>query len=100
VDRGGEGWIVFSPLRTLCGGYGERPLGFDQTVNVEAIVVEELPSLLYRLELSSNKAQVLAHGAGSAVRNWVRLLPGDRVEVELGAHDLTRGRILKKIGNL
>lgn len=66
---------------------------------VEAVVVEELPSLLYRLELS-NKVQVLAHGAGSAVRNWVRLLPGDHVEVELGEHDLTRGRIVKKIGNL
>ena len=66
---------------------------------VEAVVVEELPSLLFRLELR-NKAQVLAHGAGSAVRNWVRLLPGDHVEVELGEHDLTRGRIVKKIGNL
>ena len=66
-------------------------------MTVEAIVVEELPSLLFRLELS-NKAQVLAHGAGAASKNWVRLLPGDRVEVELGEHDLTRGRILKKIG--
>jgi len=84
----------------------ERGLGGDkntgtgeqhETVTVPAVVVEELPSLLYRLELN-NKAQVLAHGAGSAVRNWVRLLPGDRVEVELGEHDLTRGRIVKKIG--
>lgn len=66
-------------------------------MTVSAVVVEELPSLLYRLELN-NKSQVLAHGAGSAVRNWVRLLPGDRVEVELGEHDLTRGRIVKKIG--
>lgn len=72
-------------------------MGFNETVRVHAVVVEELPSLLYRLELS-NKAQVLAHGAGSAVRNWVRLLPGDHVEVELGEHDLTRGRIVKKIG--
>jgi translation initiation factor IF-1 len=66
-------------------------------VTIEAVVLEELPSLLYRLELK-NKQQVLAHGAGAAVRNWVRLLPGDRVEVELAEHDLTRGRILKKIG--
>lgn len=70
---------------------------------VEAVVVEELPSLLFRLELK-NKQQVLAHGAGSApgkegaaARNWVRLLPGDRVEVELAEHDLTRGRILRKL---
>ena len=72
-------------------------MGFDQTVT-EATVIEELPSLLFRLELSNNKSPVLAHGAGSAKRNWVRLLPGDRVEVELGEHDLTRGRILRKIG--
>jgi translation initiation factor IF-1 len=64
--------------------------------SVDAVVMEELPSLLYRLELN-NKAQVLAHGAGSANRNWVRLLPGDRVEVELGEHDLTRGRIVRKL---
>jgi translation initiation factor IF-1 len=66
--------------------------------SVEAVVVEELPSLLYRLELG-NKAQVLAHGAGAgaAQRNWVRLLPGDRVEVELAEHDLTRGRIVRKL---
>jgi len=68
-----------------------------EAVVLEATVVEELPSLVYRLELS-NKTRVLAHGAGSANRNWVRLLPGDRVEVELGEHDLTRGRIVKKIG--
>jgi translation initiation factor IF-1 len=73
---------------------------------VEATVVEELPSLVYRLELG-NKAQVLAHGAGSApqrsgaeksaTRNWVRLLPGDRVEVEFAEHDPTRGRIVRKL---
>jgi translation initiation factor IF-1 len=63
---------------------------------LSAVVVEELPGLLFRLELE-NRSQVLAHGAGSAVRNWVRLLPGDRVEVELAEQDPTRGRILKKL---
>jgi translation initiation factor IF-1 len=63
---------------------------------VEATVLEELPSLLYRLELG-NKMQVLAHGAGAAERNWVRLLPGDRVEVEFAEHDPTRARILQRI---
>jgi len=64
---------------------------------VNAVVVEELPGLLFRLELG-NQSQVLAHGAGAAVKNWVRLLPGDRVEVELAEQDPTRGRIVKKIG--
>jgi translation initiation factor IF-1 len=63
---------------------------------VQAIVIEELPSLLYRLELS-NKAKVLAHAAGAGQKNWVRLLPGDRVEIEFAEHDLSRGRILKKV---
>lgn len=68
---------------------------------VEATVIEELPGLLYRLELE-NKARVLAHGAlsapaGTAQRNWVRLLPGDRVEIEFAEHDLTRGRIVRKL---
>ena len=70
---------------------------------VAATVLEEMPSLVYRLELS-NKAQVLAHGTGAArssgsgaARNWVRLLPGDRVEVELAEHDPTRGRIIRKM---
>jgi translation initiation factor IF-1 len=71
-------------------------------MRVEATVLEELPSLAYRLELS-NKSQVLAHAAGvaqrnrGAERNWVRLLPGDRVEVEFAESDPTRARILKKI---
>ena len=66
-------------------------------VTVTATVVEELPGLLFRLELE-NKASVLAHGAGAGQRNWVRLLPGDRVEVEFAEHDLTRARIVRKIG--
>ena len=64
---------------------------------VTAEVLEELPSLVYRLKLQ-NEAKVLAHAAGVAERNWVRLLPGDRVEVEFAEHDLTRGRITKKLG--
>ena len=64
---------------------------------VEAIVLEELPAMLFRVELG-NKSTVLAHGAGAAGgRNWVRLLPGDRVEVEFAEHDLTRGRITRKL---
>ena len=63
---------------------------------IPARVIEELPSLVYRLELE-NHAQVVAHAAGSAQKNFVRLLPGDRVEVELAATDLTRGRITRKL---
>ncbi|MDQ6677934.1 MAG: translation initiation factor IF-1 [Acidobacteriota bacterium] len=62
----------------------------------EALVVEELPSLIFRLELE-NKKQVLAHAAGPAQKNFVRLLPGDRVEVEFAVNDPARGRITRKL---
>ncbi len=71
-------------------------MGFDPPLIVVAKVLEELPSMLYRLELE-NRQRVLAHPAGAAQINFVRLLPGDRVEVELGSTDLTRGRITKKL---
>jgi translation initiation factor IF-1 len=77
-------------------GYEGRSLGVNKTLMVEAKVLEELPSLLYRLELDNQK-RVLAHPAGAAQINFVRLLPGDRVEVELGSNDLTRGRITRKL---
>jgi translation initiation factor IF-1 len=63
---------------------------------VRAKVIEELPSLVYRVELE-RKQTALAHAAGNAQRNFVRLLPGDRVEVELAPHDDTRGRIVRKL---
>lgn len=61
---------------------------------VVATVVELLPNATYRLVLE-NQQTVTAHAAGSAVRNFVRLRPQDRVEVELSPADPTRGRIVK-----
>jgi translation initiation factor IF-1 len=60
---------------------------------VTAIVLEEMPNGLYRVELEG-KQQVLAHPVGAVKRNFVRLRPGDQVQVELSPHDLTRGRIV------
>ena len=63
---------------------------------VEARVLEELPSLVFRVELE-NRQTVLAHAAGEKQKNFVRLLPGDRVEVDLSLYDATRGRIVRKL---
>ncbi len=63
---------------------------------IEARVVEEMPNGVFRVELV-NKDLALAHPSGEKVRNFVRLLPGDRVEVVLMPHDLTRGRITRKL---
>ena len=74
-------------------------MGTDQAVKSAAVtgeVVELLPSAAYRLRLE-NEASVIAHAAGSAVKNFLRLRPGDRVRVELSAQDKTRGRIVEKL---
>jgi len=64
---------------------------------VEATVVEERPAAVYALVLE-NQHRVLAHMVGTVKRNFVRLVPGDRVEVELAPRDPTRGRIVRKLG--
>ena len=63
---------------------------------VEATVLEERPSAVWLVKLE-NQQQVLAHVVGAVERNFVRLVPGDRVAVELSPHDPTRGRIRKKL---
>ena len=69
-------------------------MGTDQAV--EARVMEAMPNGIFRVELE-NRNLVLAHPSAEQVKNFVRLLPGDRVEVVLAAHDLTRGRITRKL---
>jgi translation initiation factor IF-1 len=69
-------------------------MGADQAVG--ARVVEAMPNGIFRVELE-NRNLVLAHPSAEKVKNFVRLLPGDRVEVVLAPHDLTRGRIIRKL---
>jgi translation initiation factor IF-1 len=59
---------------------------------VEGTVVEPLPNAMFRVELD-NGHRVLAHVSGKMRMNFIRILPGDRVKVELSPYDLTRGRI-------
>jgi translation initiation factor IF-1 len=63
---------------------------------VEGVVEAQLPSGLYRVEIDGSH-RVTAHVGGGPDRNFVRLLVGDRVVIELAARDLTRGRIVRKL---
>ncbi len=62
---------------------------------VEGIVEAQLPSGLYRVEIDGSR--ITAHVGGGVERNFIRLLVGDRVVVELTPRDLTRGRVVKKL---
>lgn len=65
----------------------------DDVIRVEAAVRETLPNQLYRLELD-NGHKVLAHISGKMRMHFIRILPGDRVTVEVSRYDPTRGRII------
>jgi len=62
-------------------------------IEIEGKVIEPLPNAMFRVELE-NGHRILAHVSGKIRMNFIRILPGDRVLVELSPYDLTRGRIL------
>jgi len=68
----------------------------EDAVEVEGKVVEPLPNAMFRVELD-NGHKVLAHVSGKMRMNYIRILPGDRVKVELSPYDLSRGRITFRV---
>ncbi|HUI93746.1 MAG TPA: translation initiation factor IF-1 [Chitinivibrionales bacterium] len=65
----------------------------QESIQVEGTVVETLPNASFRVELE-NKHEILAHISGKMRMNYIRILPGDKVLIELSPYDLTRGRIV------
>ncbi len=65
----------------------------DDVIEVEATVLETLPNAMFKVELQQNGAVILAHVSGKIRMNYIRILPGDKVTVEISPYDLTRGRI-------
>jgi translation initiation factor IF-1 len=71
----------------------ERFMAKEEAIKVEGIVLETLPNAMFKVELE-NKHQVLAHISGKMRMHFIKILPGDRVTVELSPYDLSRGRIV------
>jgi translation initiation factor IF-1 len=67
-----------------------------EIIRLEGVVRETLPSTTFRVELE-NGHEILAHISGRMRVNYIRLLPGDRVSVEMSPYDLTKGRIVKRL---
>jgi translation initiation factor IF-1 len=64
----------------------------EQTLQVEGTIVESLPNTMFRVDLD-NGHRILGHISGKMRKHYIRILPGDKVTVELSPYDLTRGRI-------
>jgi len=73
------------------GGMGR--MAKSDSIEVEGIVVEALPNAMFKVKLE-NEHIVLAHISGKLRMNFIRILPGDKVTLELSPYDLTRGRIV------
>ena len=68
----------------------------EEPIRVEAVVREALPNAMFRVELP-NGHQVLAHISGKIRMHYIRVLPGDKVLIELSPYDLSRGRITYRL---
>ena len=64
----------------------------EDVIEIAGIVVEKLPNAMFKVELE-NGHQVLAHISGKLRKNFIRILPGDKVTMEMSPYDLTKGRI-------
>ncbi|OGC08188.1 translation initiation factor IF-1 [candidate division WOR-1 bacterium RIFOXYA2_FULL_36_21] len=67
-------------------------MGNKDVIELEGEVVEALPNALFRVKVETGQI-VLAHVSGKIRKNFIRILPGDKVKIELSPYDLTRGRI-------
>jgi len=70
----------------------KRLMAKEDSIQVEGTVIETLPNAMFKVELE-NKHMVLAHVSGKMRMHFIKILPGDKVTVELSPYDLTRGRI-------
>jgi translation initiation factor IF-1 len=76
----------------------ERRMAKEEPIEVEGVVVEPLPNAMFRVKLDNGHV-VLAHISGKMRMHYIRILPGDRVTVELSPYDLNRGRIIYRSKN-
>lgn len=65
----------------------------EDVLRFDGVVMEQLPNAMFRVELESKK-QVLAHISGKMRMNYIKIIPGDKVTLEMSPYDLTKGRIV------
>lgn len=81
--------MIYSLKRSPKGGIC---LSKQDMIEIEGTVVEALPNAMFQVELPNGR-KILAHISGKLRMNFIRILPGDKVTIEMSPYDLTRGRI-------
>ncbi len=87
--------MAFWVLRKNCNqdfNLSEKRMAKEEPIEVEGVVIEPLPNAMFRVKLDNDHI-VLAHISGKMRMHYIRILPGDKVTVELSPYDLNRGRI-------
>jgi translation initiation factor IF-1 len=69
----------------------------EKLIEVEGVVVEALPNVMFRVVLDCNGATILCQASGKMRKNFIKVIAGDRVKVEMSPYDLTRGRIVTRL---
>lgn len=97
--------MVMPPLsggdrRCLAGcveneGFAEKhPLAKSEPIEMEAVVTQALPNAMFKIKLDGADSEILGIVSGKMRKHFIRILPGDRVKVEISPYDLTKGRIV------
>jgi len=81
-------WLIFATLRALDG----ENMAKNDAIEVEGTVTVALPNAMFSVRLE-NGHEILAHISGKMRKFYIRIIPGDKVKVEMSPYDLTRGRI-------
>ena len=79
--------------RQLAGGQRPARQAKEKAIELEGVVLEPLPNAMFRVELP-NGHRILAHISGKMRMHFIKILPGDKVTLELSPYDLSRGRII------
>ena len=87
-----ESFLTDGPGNALRGEVTSPPMGKEEKIEMEGEITEALPNTMFRVKLD-NDHEVLGHISGKMRRHYIRILPGDRVKIELSPYDLDRGRI-------
>lgn len=72
-------------------------MGKQNVIIQTGVVVESLPNVMFRVELDNNGIVILCYASGKLKQNFIKILVGDKVVVEISPYDLTKGRITKRL---